>query len=364
MASPSGVSEEFAAALRASAEETEKRNRLTPVSIDALRRTGAFALRTPRPSGADATPLEVAERLTALGRSCPSAAWVAGTCATTKSLFAKNFGEDAPEEAFSNPDALACGSGVPSGTATRVGDNVHINGRWANISGCEDADWASVAVMADGIYSWAFLPLDRLRIEQTWEMAGMRGTGSHTAVADDVVLPARWVVSGQAPARADQLASGLTVLAPVVGATLGALDVIGNMFASDRTPFMSNYSRMADSDGARHWLAEADRLTHRAERTMLAVATAISGDTAVGDAAATRAAADLADAARDCRAAVDLMLDLHGASGFRTTNALQRLWRDVSVGSRHPLLNPYLAVERLGVMTTTTNHRTDHSKAP
>ncbi len=31
----------------------------------------------------------------------------------------------------------------------------------------------------------------------------------------------------------------LAVLAPVVGATLGALDVIDAMFASDRKPFMT-----------------------------------------------------------------------------------------------------------------------------
>jgi alkylation response protein AidB-like acyl-CoA dehydrogenase len=56
----------------------------------------------------------------------------------------------------------------------------------------------------------------------------------------------------------------------------------------------------------------------------------------------------LADAGRDCRAAVERMLDLHGASGFATSNVLQRFWRDVAVGSRHPHLNPYLAVENLG----------------
>jgi hypothetical protein len=56
----------------------------------------------------------------------------------------------------------------------------------------------------------------------------------------------------------------------------------------------------------------------------------------------------LADAGQDCRAAVEWMLDLHGASGFDMSNVLQRFWRDVAVGSRQPHLNPYLAVENLG----------------
>lgn len=60
----------------------------------------------------------------------------------------------------------------------------------------------------------------------------------------------------------------------------------------------------------------------------------------------------LADAGRDCRAAVERMLDLRGASGFQTANTLQRFWRDVAVGSRHPHLNPYLTVGNLGTALT------------
>ncbi|BCL26974.1 hypothetical protein ACFFS2_28550 [Streptomyces aurantiacus] len=62
---------------------------------------------------------------------------------------------------------------------------------------------------------------------------------------------------------------------------------------------------------------------------------------------------DRADAGRDCRAAVERMLDLHGGSGFRTANPLQRFWRDVAVASRHPQLDAYLAVEDYGTALTT-----------
>lgn len=343
---------ELADVLRASAQESEAADRLTPDSIEALRGAGAFALRS---KNTWASPVVIAERLAEIGRSSASAAWVAGTCATTKTLFARNFGDAAPEEALADPDALACGSGVPAGTATRIGDEMRISGRWANISGGEDADWASLALLVDGVYSWAFIPLDRLKIEPTWQMAGMRATGSHTVVADEILVPARWVIAGRMPAPADQLVSGLTVLAPVVGATFGALELIRDMFASDRKPFMTNYERMSDSDGARHWFAEADRLARRAERTMLAVAVAAE-DGELDQVGVAGAFSDLADAARDSRAAIEFMMDLHGASGFKTANALQRFWRDIAVGSRHPLLNPYLALERLGTATTVGGH--------
>jgi len=80
---------------------------------------------------------------------------------------------------------------------------------------------------------------------------------------------------------------------------------------------------------------------------MLAVAREVDA-TEVSEKDGPRLHMDLADAARDCRSAVERMLDLHGAGGFAAANGLQRYWRDVAVGSRHPHLNPYLAVERYG----------------
>ncbi|KDO06110.1 hypothetical protein DV26_36105, partial [Amycolatopsis mediterranei] len=105
----------------------------------------------------------------------------------------------------------------------------------------------------------------------------------------------------------------------------------------------------------RHWLAEAGYLVDRAERTMLEVAReASSVELSLADGPRLRMA--LADAGRDCRTAVERMLDLHGPSGFATSNVLQRFWRDVAVGSRHPHLNPYLAVENLGTALVPADH--------
>lgn len=43
--------------------------------------------------------------------------------------------------------------------------------------------------------------------------------------------------------------------------------------------------------------------------------------------------------------AVDKLCDLHGASGFAVTSALQRYWRDLAVGSRHTALNGFISQE-------------------
>ncbi|MFI7613436.1 hypothetical protein ACIBP6_19630 [Nonomuraea terrae] len=334
--------------LRAHAEKTEQNDRLAPECLDVLREAGDFALRTPREQGgAWASTEAVARRLTALGRACPSSAWVVGTCVTAKNLASACFSRT--EGVFTDANLLFCGSGLPGAQGTRAADGVRVNGRWPNVSGCEDAALASLAVLIDGALSFIVVPVAELTIDRTWQMAGMRGTGSHTLVAENLLVPAERVV-GAAPAMFspnDQMLYAMTVLGPVLGGAQGALDVTNAMFASGRKPFMTAYTRMGESPGARHWLAEAAHLVERAEQTMLVIAKE-TDVRELSDVDLPRLRMALADAARDCRAAVELLLDLNGASGFRTSNALQRFWRDVAVGSRHPHLNPYLGVERYG----------------
>jgi alkylation response protein AidB-like acyl-CoA dehydrogenase len=345
---------ETGAVLRAHAEQSEQAERPAAESLGALRKDGFFALRTPREHGGVwAGAEDVAQSLTAVGRVCPSTSWIAGTCVVSKNLIVRSLPGPVVRELFADPDALCCGSGVPASRGERVADGVRVSGRWPNVSGCEDAAWAVLAFMLDDTFSLAVVPVSDLAVDRTWRTAGMRATGSHTLVAEDVVVPAARVAAAAGFGGADRLLYAMTVLGPVVGATRGALDAINEMFASDRAPFMTSYSRMGESPGARHWLAEATYLVDRAENTMLTVARAAdSGEVSEADGARLRMC--LADAGRDCRAAVDRMLDLHGASGFATANVLQRFWRDVAVASRHPHLNPYLAVEALGV--TLTSH--------
>jgi alkylation response protein AidB-like acyl-CoA dehydrogenase len=342
--------------LRVHAGKVEQNERPAGEGLAALREDGVFAWRTPHEYGGEWADTEtVARRLTGLGRVCPSTAWVAGTCATSKNLAARTFTGAATPDFFADPDALFCGSGVPGARGERVPEGVRVTGRWPNVSGGEDAVWATLAVLVDGEFSFALVPTAELVVERTWDMAGMRGTGSHTLAAEGVLVPAGRIAAAAPFPLADAMLYAITVLGPVVGAARGALDAVDAMFASDRKPFMTAYSRMGESPGARLWLAEATHLVDRAEKTMLEVARE-AGSTELSPADGPRLRMALADAGRDCRSAVERMLDLHGASGFATSNVLQRFWRDVAVGSRHPHLNPYLAMENLGTALVPADH--------
>ncbi|GLY33568.1 hypothetical protein [Kineosporia sp. NBRC 101731] len=317
------------------AAETEAQGRPVAESVEAVRAD----LTLSRGAGAVTTVRRLAE----LASACPSTSWNVGTNAVTKTLAKKAFGDALPD---GFDQVQACGTGVPSGRAERGADGVRVTGSWKSVSGCEDATWAGVGVLDADVFSIALVPTAELKVLHTWDMAGMRGTGSHTLVADGVLVPEELIAPMPLPGPlSDRLYFGLTVLAPVVGATRGALSVIEDLFASDRKPYMTAYTRMGESSGARYWLAEATRLTNRAEQAMLAVAALVDSED-IPETDGPRLVRELAEASRDCRAAVELMLDLGGTRGFAKSSTLQRFWRDIAVAGRHPILNTYLAAER------------------
>jgi alkylation response protein AidB-like acyl-CoA dehydrogenase len=289
----------------------------------------------------------VARLLSAVARACPSTAFIGSTCLAGKRFAVRYHSESARAEVFADPDALLCGSGSPNGRGAVETDGIRISGSWPNASGCEDATWAGLALMLDGELSRALVPTADLTIERTWNAAGMRGTGSHSLVAHDVLVPRHRVSALTPPVGADFVLYAVSVFASVVGAARGALDVMAAMFASGRKPHMTAYARMGDSPGARQWLAEATHLVGRAERTMIDLARGADAVAPQG-AEPARIRVELGYAVRDCLTALDRMLDLHGTSGFAGSNALQRFWRDAAVAARHPQLRLYLALEDYG----------------
>jgi alkylation response protein AidB-like acyl-CoA dehydrogenase len=70
-------------------------------------------------------------------------------------------------------------------TATRVDGGQLVSGRWSWASGSYQARWAAlgIPVVNDSgeviDQAMAIVPMDDLAIRDTWDMAGMRGTGSH-----------------------------------------------------------------------------------------------------------------------------------------------------------------------------------------
>jgi alkylation response protein AidB-like acyl-CoA dehydrogenase len=349
--------------LAANAGRADRDRRLPAESIAVLRDAGAFALATPaRFGGLDADLPTTARVISELGRGCPSSAWLVAVSTETQSAFTPLMSEELLAEFYADPDTRLCGVGKPPGQGRRVAGGVRVSGRWPNASGCEDASWALTPVLVgdgDGPPEVAgvLVPTSDLDIDRTWDTAGMCGTGSHTLVAEDVFVPRSRVLTLPTgpdgapdlfPGRPAQPLSGaVTLLASLVGAARGALDVVGSTFHV-RKPPMTQYDSLAASPGARHWFADATHLIESAQRDLLVLAAEIDQlltEPTLADRDGTALRMRLNSVVHRCQDGVDLLLDLNGASSFALDNPLQRFWRDLHVGSRHVQFNPYLAVE-------------------
>lgn len=280
--------------LYANAAHTERDRRVAPENLEGLRRAGLLRLTTPRTRGGfEATVRTQIEVGLALGRACPSTARVAGIYNGVRPMTLMLSAAAQDEFYDPGPDVLVCSVAGVNGTADRVDGGVRITGTWTAASGGEDAHWALLAIplpdTAGGPPSTAtvLVPLEDLQVKDTWHVAGMRGTGGQSLGADTVLVPDHRVVSAAvAPSggaavfpTASKIGSSLNLLAPVVGAALGALDTVRRTLGSGRGITVSVYRETTASPSAQLRLGEADRLVDRAVRLVGSVAdAALTGD--------------------------------------------------------------------------------------
>jgi len=119
-------------------------------------------------------------------------------------LIALSLPDAGVEEIFGDgPDTIVAGTAVPGGgTAVPVDCGYVVSGRWPFGSGCRESQWmmANFDVLdgdpprrnPDGtpaLYRGFFEPAECTIVEDSWDMTGMRGTGSHDWSVTDVFVP-------------------------------------------------------------------------------------------------------------------------------------------------------------------------------
>ena len=117
---------------------------------------------------------------------------IVGTCLWLASLLP----DRGQEEIFESSRGLQI-SGVISATirGRRVEGGMRVSGKNGFASGCLHSSWALLCfAVEDAAHKVVdqvigFAPMSEIQIEDTWFVAGMRGTGSNTLVAKDLFIP-------------------------------------------------------------------------------------------------------------------------------------------------------------------------------
>jgi alkylation response protein AidB-like acyl-CoA dehydrogenase len=347
--------------------------RLPDEVVTAVKDAGLCRLMVPRRFGGYQTSIRTyIEVMAEIGRGCGSTAWVASlinVCAWLAALFPEQAQRDIWDP---DPDAWVAGSLAPHGDARQVPGGWRVTGRWPWASGSLHAQWAACGIhMNDDSgqtvnFGLSLMPMHEVVVEDTWFMAGMKGTGSNTIVAKDVFVPEhRFLPYPQAFAgvyrteHTDETVYRVALVPVTVlilaGSQLGvaraALDYVLAK-APTRGITHTNFAKQSESAGFQILVADAAMKIDTAFLHALRAADDLDRAAAAGRhpdlTERARVRMDTALVAKWCREAVELLVCAHGTSSLADANRMQRLWRDVHVASHHAITEWQVNLEVYG----------------
>ncbi len=350
--------------IRSRADETEAARHLAPDLVEKLAAAGLFRMLVPRVlGGGEVAPATMVKAIETVARADAAAGWCVMVGATS-GLMSAYLEEDAAREVYGDAGVVTSGVFAPMGKAIEDGESYRVSGRWTFASGVEHARYrmGGVVVMGEGepVIRHLIFRADQTRVLDTWNVSGLRGTGSHDMSVTEAIVPKRWSASLIADKARHPgvlyrfpmfglLALGIAAVALGVAreATLALVAL-----ATEKRPMWSKKSlahrelvqaHVAEAEGVwrsgRAFLLEAaGEVTHRA---------AARGEIDVKDRALLRLAATTAT--RSSARAVDLMYEAGGGSSIYAASPLQRYFRDVHVATQHVMVAEatYAAVGRV-----------------
>jgi alkylation response protein AidB-like acyl-CoA dehydrogenase len=339
------------------AATTEQQRSLAPEVVTKLKDSGL--LRTGLPSGLGGVgvpPAVVLETAETIARGDASTGWCV-SIAVTSSLLGAYVSPEAGREIFGDPKAVAAGVWAPRAKGRKVSGGVVVSGQWSFCSGITHADWMFGGFMLAGaegeapVIRTAAFPKSDLRILDTWHTSGLRGTGSHDSVADEVFVPDHRVFSVMdgPPEGAEPLHRfpvfgffALSIAAAALGNARGAIDELVELATSKVT--LGSSRSIAERSQTQTAVAQAEAAL-RAARGLYyqaiddawvaaqepePVSESLRMGLRLAASHATRTAADVTAS----------MYDLGGGSAIYEKSPLQRRFRDAHTATAHFQVNP------------------------
>jgi indole-3-acetate monooxygenase len=357
----------LAASLGDRSAEIEAGRRVPSDLLHELTTAGCFRILLPRThGGVEASLTNALELYEALARGDASTGWTVmigatGWCdlaALPRSTFDALFPPSA--------DVIIAGAFAPSGSITPLDEAYEITGRWGFASGCGHATYFfanAIEDVTDGHPTMRAAVLDptQVTIEDTWHVAGLRGTGSHHfSVRGAVVQSDRTFVPLLDPPCIDvpivRIATpalfAMGIASVAIGTAQGALDEVTDL-ARERVPLLAP-GTLATNPLFQHDLARTDAGL-AAGRSLLVEAAGRLWDRAeAGDDAAledrARARAAAAWATEAAVTATEFAYRAGGGGAIYDDSPLQRRLRDVQAAAQHFLVRPDTYVAAGGVL--------------
>lgn len=355
------------------APEGEKRRNPTPAAANVLKDEGFLRMLLPeRLGGLGLSPTDYSRVQIEIGKGDPSISWVVQIINGTSWI--TSLAPDTVQDAvFGDGPQPVCGAYNPPGKARKVDGGWIINGTWPYMSGSRQATWAQQGVVLEGYdgpvvpgISMCYLPMDSMVIKDTWFVSGMQGTGSDTAIAEDVFLPdGQMVLMNERAGQIDSTKrhfgapSDLLPAIPVVRTTgiaqlIGAVEAMLEIVSaeSSKKPVLTTFVTPRTNSGAyMRDLGESAAMIDTAKLILFDL-------TAKLDRVGTGEAFTIEEKAKHRAAGAQMIELVHGASeslmfqagssAFALDKPINRYWRDVSMAARHIQNIPTIGYEIYG----------------
>ena len=364
--------------LRAAGDEAQQLRHLPAWASKEMAAQGLYRYALPLELGGEnlraREQIEIIEAVSAIDGSV---GWCTQISSEINALVIRRMDPALAHHIFDDWDALVCsGHGPANGPspgrkARREGAGWRINYQGSFASGCHNANWnylmgAMTVDEATGQPAQAsfMFPRGEFEIIDTWDTAGMRGSGSHDVRMTDRYVPTEYLLPFRSlapceiwenPTYRNPTHAIYNKAAVALGVCRGAIDSFIEL-AQTKTPWGSG-SMLKDQAQVQYRIGEAQATLLAARTFVLDTQDKLEAHLGPLPANGGRLAPEwqyfwpallaCAHAAQSCRKVVDMINNTAGTTGSRMDSPLERQLRDAHQAANHALIS-YRHYEDLG----------------
>ena len=364
--------------LRAAGDEAQQLRHLPAWASKEMAAQGLYRYALPLELGGEnlraREQIEIIEAVSAIDGSV---GWCTQISSEINALVIRRMDPALAHHIFDDWDALVCsGHGPANGPspgrkARREGAGWRINYQGSFASGCHNANWnylmgAMTVDEATGQPAQAsfMFPRGEFEIIDTWDTAGMRGSGSHDVRMTDRYVPTEYLLPFRSlapceiwenPTYRNPTHAIYNKAAVALGVCRGAIDSFIEL-AQTKTPWGSG-SMLKDQAQVQYRIGEAQATLLAARTFVLDTQDKLEAHLGPLPANGGRLAPEwqyfwpallaCAHAAQSCRKVVGMINNTAGTTGSRMDSPLERQLRDAHQAANHALIS-YRHYEDLG----------------
>jgi indole-3-acetate monooxygenase len=351
--------------------EIERDQRFPKALVEQMREAGFYRMTVPNSlGGLQLDPLTYLRVVEIMAEGVGSVGWNLANNGIVQ-LVSLGLPDEGVKEIYANgPSTPGAGTAVQGGgEAVPVEGGYRVTGRWSFGSGSPEASWmlGSFQILDDGkprvneegrpLYWRGYFARSEVEIVPgSWDVAGLRGTGSFDWTVDNVFLPERrtMVHAGvpldnqwdRWPGTTYQLPTQCwigphhsAVITGIARAGINALiDLAGGKTPRGRTGLLCDNPQVQDAVGRADAILNAGRAYRTAMITELWNSVAAGNGTTLEQRARCRLASTYA--AESARQAMDLVFRHGGSTSFKRDSRLAECWRDLHTVGQTVTLAP------------------------